>query len=65
MTYSPFLSCRQASRLITARLDRPLGPLERIALSMHLKICDACPIVVRQLDLMRQSMHEWRDSLEG
>ncbi|MEO8935289.1 MAG: zf-HC2 domain-containing protein [Burkholderiaceae bacterium] len=64
MRYSPFLSCRQASRLITARMDRPLGPLERIELALHLRICDTCPIVVRQLDLLRVSIHEWRDTAE-
>ncbi len=64
MRYSPFLSCRQAARLITARLDRPLGPLERVGLRLHLTICDACPIVIRQLDQIRASIRGWRDSVE-
>lgn len=63
MTYSPFLSCRQASYLITARLDRELGPLERIALAMHLKICQACPTVVAQMDQMRAAMRSLREGI--
>lgn len=65
MRYSPFLSCRQASRLMSAKLDRELSSLERIALRLHLSICDACPKVIRQLDLMRRSVREWRDGIEG
>ena len=64
MTYSPFMSCRQAAWLITARLDRELGPLERAALAIHLRICDACPRVVAQLDLLRASTRELRDGIE-
>jgi hypothetical protein len=64
MRYSPFLTCQQAARLITARLDRPLNPIERIGLKMHLRICDACPKVIRQFDLIRHSMLEWRDVTE-
>ena len=64
MRYSPFLTCRQAAKLITAELDRELNPLERIGLRMHLKICDACPTVVRQLALLRRSVRELRDGSE-
>ena len=65
MHYSPFLSCRQASQLITARLDRPLSTVERIALGLHLRICSACPIVVRQLDVIRESVHALRETTEA
>ena len=64
MRYSPFLSCRQASRLISAKLDRELTSLERIALRLHLTICDVCPKVIRQFDQMRRSAREWRDGIE-
>ena len=49
---------------MSAQLDRELNPLERVALRLHLAICDACPKVIRQLDLMRRSVHEWRDGVE-
>ena len=64
MRYSPFLSCRQAARLITAELDRELTTFERIALGLHLKICDACPKVIRQFALLRQSIQAWREGVE-
>jgi len=64
MRYSPFLSCRQAAWLITARLDRPLGPVERLGLTLHLRICDVCPTVVEQFDVLRRSMHDWRRTVE-
>ena len=62
MRYSPFLSCREAAHLITARLDRDLTSFERVSLEMHLRICDACPIVVRQMAVLREAMIEWRTS---
>lgn len=64
MSYSPFLSCRQASRLISARLDRELGPLDRIALQFHLRICTTCPTVVRQMAVLRDAMRSWRETSE-
>ena len=64
MKYSPFLSCREAARLITAGFDRDLTRLERIGLDVHLKICDTCPIVVRQLTALRRSMVEWRETAQ-
>ena len=42
MRYSPFLSCRQASRLMSAKLDRELTSLERVGLRLHLAICEPC-----------------------
>lgn len=64
MKYSPFLSCREAARLITADLDRDLRPVERAALALHLRICGACPRVVRQMAMMRDAMRVWRDAEE-
>ena len=64
MKYSPFLSCREAARLITAQLDRDLTAVERATLAVHLKICDGCPIVVRQFGLMRRSVRALRDTVE-
>lgn len=64
MKYSLFLSCREAAHLISEGLDRELGPLDRVALRVHLEICDACPTVVRQFEQMRRSVREWRDGVE-
>ncbi len=64
MRYPLSLSCREASRLITARLDRPLTPVEWVALRLHLRICSACPRVIRQLDEIRRSLRDIRDATE-
>ncbi len=64
MRYSPFLSCRQAARLISAELDRDLTPLERAGLRLHLHICAACPRVVAQFASLRRSVQGWRDGVE-
>ncbi len=50
--------------MMSAKLDRELNPLEHVALLLHLAICDACPKVIRQLDLIRHSVREWRDGIE-
>ena len=65
MKYSPFLSCREAARLISDDFDRDLSALERVALALHLKICGVCPKVVRQLEQLRAKVGEWRDGVEG
>ena len=49
---------------MSAKLDRELSSLERIALRLHLSICDACPKVIRQLDVLRRSLREWRNGIE-
>ena len=64
MIYSPFLSCRQASRLITAELDRELTSLESVTLRLHLCICDVCPTVIRQFALLRRSMVQLREVVD-
>ncbi|HEY8070061.1 MAG TPA: zf-HC2 domain-containing protein, partial [Burkholderiales bacterium] len=36
------LSCKETSRLLSQREDRALGFGERVALRVHLAICDGC-----------------------
>lgn len=50
------LSCKQATRLLSERQDRPLALGERLALRVHLVICDGCSAVNRQFDLLRRAM---------
>ncbi|OHX18609.1 hypothetical protein C2134_04020 [Chromobacterium sinusclupearum] len=49
------LSCREASRLISAGLDRPLGATEHLKLRMHLLLCGNCRQFSQQLQLMRRA----------
>ena len=57
-------SCREATRLITERLDRKLTFAERTGLRFHLAICAACPKVVRQIDIMREALARWRKHVD-
>jgi len=53
-------TCKEAAALMIAREDRPLPPIERVALRLHLAICKACPVFERQLLTMRNALGRWR-----
>ncbi len=50
------LSCREASRLQSDKLDRPLRPGEKLALQFHLVMCRACSRAETQLGILRKAM---------
>lgn len=50
------LSCQEASRLLSDRLDRPLPPRERLALRLHLAMCRGCSRAAEQLQFIRKAM---------
>lgn len=52
-------TCRQVAALLVAREDRPLGLVDRVALRLHLRACDACPRFERQLLTMRRALDQW------
>ena len=47
------LTCKQASKLISQSLDRPLSFSSRMKLRLHLFICDACSRFKQQLNQLR------------
>lgn len=49
-------NCRQVSHLLSDRLDRTLGPMERLGLRIHLSMCRACARVEGQLDFLRKAV---------
>ncbi|HAZ99627.1 zf-HC2 domain-containing protein [Halomonas sp. CnH100-B] len=51
------LMCREATRLMSLKLDRKLTFKERTALRVHLSICSACRACARQFDLMHDLGH--------
>jgi hypothetical protein len=57
-------TCKEAAALMIAREDRPLPPVERVALRLHLAICKACPVFERQLLTMRNAFTRWRHYTE-
>jgi hypothetical protein len=46
---SALFSCREASRLASTAIDRPLPFLRRVELRMHLAMCAACRAYRRQI----------------
>ena len=57
-------TCKEASALLIAREDRALPLAERLALRLHLALCDACPRFERQLLTLRHAMGQWRHYTE-
>ncbi|HSU43143.1 MAG TPA: zf-HC2 domain-containing protein [Casimicrobiaceae bacterium] len=54
------VSCREASRLLSRREERPLTGVERIKLALHLRLCSACTRFARQLVFIRRAMVRYR-----
>ena len=50
------LDCKHATQLASRALDKPLSFRQRMALRLHLFMCDACTQFVRQLQLMRKAL---------
>jgi hypothetical protein len=53
-------SCKEVSALLIAREDRDLPLRDRLALRLHLAMCEACPRFERQVLTMRNAMKQWR-----
>lgn len=54
-------TCKEVAAMLIAREDRDLRLPERMALRIHLLICDACPRFERQVLSMRNGMRQWRN----
>lgn len=52
------LTCKDASHLISERLERPLGVRERWGLRLHLWLCANCRRFERQMALLRQALRK-------
>jgi hypothetical protein len=51
------IKCQHAHELLSARMDHaPMGFAERFKLWLHLRICDFCSRVDRQMSFMRAAM---------
>ena len=51
------LSCKDASRLVSQSLDRPISVRERLALGFHLMFCKFCRRFARQLSQISAAIH--------
>lgn len=52
------LSCKEAARLVSQRLDRDLGFGERVMLRVHLTICDGCTNFKDQVAFLRRAVKQ-------
>ncbi len=50
------MSCREASRLLSDGLDRPLRARERLALRLHLAMCRGCSRTAEHLRFIARAM---------
>ncbi len=59
------LDCRHASQLISQSMEKRLGFRQRIALRIHLMMCDACTQFSRQMELLRLAIKNLGDKVEN
>jgi hypothetical protein len=59
-TLSP--SCREASRLQSEALDRPLSRAERLGLRLHVLLCSWCRRYGRQIRFLNSAIREHPDA---
>ncbi|SCK22688.1 zf-HC2 domain-containing protein [Vogesella sp. LIG4] len=55
------LNCRQASRLISEAMDRPLSRAEQARLAMHLMLCSNCRNFRQQMRQLREGIRKGRE----
>ena len=55
------LSCKEATRLVSQGLDRRLGVAERLALRLHLLVCDGCTNFSKQVAFLRRALSRLAD----
>ncbi len=48
------LNCKEATELMSQRLDRELSMSQKIGLRLHLMLCAGCRNYGRQMDFLRQ-----------
>ena len=58
-------TCKQASKLVSQSLDRPLTWSEKVRLRLHLFICDPCRHFKQQLNTLRAALLKIRSSIEN
>lgn len=58
-------TCKQASKLISMSLDRPLSWSEKVQLKLHLLICTPCRRFKKQLKLLAVALKLRRTMIEN
>ena len=55
------VTCKEVSRLVSQKQDRPLAPRDRLKMWFHMLWCDACREFERQTALLREAMRRYRE----
>jgi hypothetical protein len=55
------LTCKEAAQLVSQGLDRRLGLGERLALRLHLFVCEGCTNFRKQAAFLRKAMARLAD----
>lgn len=53
------LSCKEATALMSQEQDRPLGLAERLALRLHVLICEGCSNYRRHMRVLRDALRRF------
>ena len=59
------LSCREATRLLSASLDSPLPRLQRLRLSLHVLACAACRRFQEQLQQLQDMSAAFSERIDA
>lgn len=58
-------NCREVTALVLAGEDRRLGTGERLAIRVHLAMCDGCTNFSQHVAVMRRALARWRSDDGG
>lgn len=47
------MNCKEATQLMSEKLDRPLGTKEKVALGFHMTMCVGCRNFANQMEELR------------
>jgi len=55
-----WLSCKEATRVVSQAQERSLSALERWKLKMHLAVCAKCTRFEQQIRMIREALRRYR-----
>lgn len=55
------ITCKEATRLASEKLERPLSLRERFQLRLHLAYCAGCQRMEKQFEFLRAASRNWLD----
>ena len=58
------LTCKETSLLVSQSLDRKLPWGERVAVRLHLLVCETCKRFKRQIEFLRTAVRQGAEKLE-